>query len=150
VSPPPAELAFEVRLPLARAPDPARHRFATAPAGEPGRPSHSRFRVLGAEAGRALLLAEPRTGRTHQLRVHLAARGVPIVGDDLYGPPFRPGAASAVERIQLHAWRLALPEPGRAPRVYEAPLPPDFEGGPLVPCAVRSAPPAAGAERPWI
>jgi RluA family pseudouridine synthase len=151
VSPPPAEAAFEVRLPLARAPDPARHRFAPAPAGEPGHPSQSLFRVLGADAARALLLAEPRTGRTHQLRVHLAARGLPIVGDALYGPPFRPGAASAAERVQLHAWRVALPEAGgRAPRVYEAPLPPDFEGGALVPCAIRSGPPPAGVEPPWI
>jgi 23S rRNA-/tRNA-specific pseudouridylate synthase len=84
--------------------------------------------VLRRAGGRALLLAEPTTGRTHQLRVQLAARGTPIVGDDVYGPPFAPGAASAAERVQLHAHRLALPARGGRPaRLLEAPLPPDLE-----------------------
>ncbi len=151
VAPPPGDAAFEVTAALARAPDAARHRFAAVPPGAPGRPSRSRFRVLAAGEGRALVLAEPTTGRSHQLRVHLALRGSPIVGDDLYGPPFAPGAASAAERVQLHAWRLALPEgAGPAPRVFEAPPAPDFDAGALVPCAVRSEPAAGGVEPAWI
>jgi RluA family pseudouridine synthase len=138
VAPAPAEDVFEVAGALARVPDPARPRFGLAADPASGRPSCSRFRTLRHEHGRALLLAEPITGRTHQLRVHLAARGTPVVGDELYGPPFAPGAASAAERIQLHALRLELPARGVRPaRVFEAPPPPDFEARALVPCAVR-------------
>jgi RluA family pseudouridine synthase len=151
VSPPPAEDAFEVEGALARVAHPARPRFGLMEDAAAGRPSRSRFRTLGRGAGRALLLAEPVTGRTHQLRVHLAARGTPVVGDELYGPPHVPGAPSAAERIQLHALRLALPARGaRPPRVFEAPPPADFEARALVPCAVRSQrpAPAPGGPRP--
>ena len=109
--------------------------------------------MLGREGARALLLAEPTTGRTHQLRVQLSARGSPIVGDDLYGPPFRPGAASAAERVQLHAFQLALPAgPGRPPLRFEAPLPPDLEVAglsALVTCPVPPPPPAPGVSSRW-
>ena len=128
VAPPPGVDAFEVEGAIVPAPHPRRPRFALAPEGAPGPASHSRFRVLRRGAARALLLAEPTTGRTHQLRVQLAARGAPIVGDDLYGPPFEPGAPSAAERVQLHAWQLALPAlRGRPPLALEAPLPADLE-----------------------
>jgi len=128
VSPAPDEDAFEVRGAIVPAPHPQRPRFALAPEGAPGRGSHARFRVLRRAGPRALVLAEPTTGRTHQLRVQLAARGAPIVGDDLYGPPHARGAASAAERVQLHAWQLGLPAlGGRPPLALEAPLPPDLE-----------------------
>jgi RluA family pseudouridine synthase len=150
VAPAPREAAFEVRARLGPVPDRARHRFAPVPPEAPGRPSHSRFRVLAVGAGRALLLAEPVTGRSHQLRVHLASRGHPVAGDDLYGPPFLPGAPSAAQRVQLHAWRLALAAgEGRPGRRFEAPPPPDFEAGALVPCATRPCPASGGAEARW-
>lgn len=64
----------------------------------------------------------PATGRTHQLRVHLAHVGAPIVGDRLYGP--RPGED---ERLLLHAGRIELPAAADFPmRAYCAPLPPGF------------------------
>lgn len=153
VSPPPGEDAFEVKGAIVPAPHPRRPRFALAPEGAPGRASHARFRVLGRAGERALLLAEPTTGRTHQLRVQLSARGSPIVGDDLYGPPFRPGAASAAERVQLHAFQLALPAtPGRPALLLEAPLPADLEvAGPpaLVTCPVPQSPQVRGVAARW-
>ncbi len=56
---------------------------------------------------RSLLLAAPKTGRTHQLRVHLSWIGFPIVGDHLYGRPADPAQQAA--RLQLHCHRLVLP-----------------------------------------
>lgn len=75
-----------------------------------GFPSLTRFRVLAGGAGRSLLLLAPRTGRTHQLRVHLAWIGYPIVGDRLYGPPA--GRDGHPVRLLLHAHRLVLPGTG--------------------------------------
>ena len=60
------------------------------------------YRVLGAADGRAWLELRPRTGRTHQIRVHCAALGVPVVGDTAYGGP-------GGEKLQLHARSIALP-----------------------------------------
>jgi 23S rRNA pseudouridine1911/1915/1917 synthase len=66
-----------------------------------GRPARTRYRVLRRWAGRTLVLAELETGRTHQLRVHFAYLGHPIVGDTLYGSP-----SLEASRLLLHAWRL--------------------------------------------
>ncbi|MEN9418062.1 MAG: hypothetical protein RI988_1682 [Pseudomonadota bacterium] len=73
-----------------------------------GRPALTRFQVLVREDGRTRLALEPVTGRTHQLRVHLAAIGHPIVGDALYAPP---EAQAGAPRLLLHASRLAVPHP---------------------------------------
>jgi 23S rRNA pseudouridine1911/1915/1917 synthase len=62
------------------------------------------------------------TGRTHQIRVHLAAAGWPILGDAVYGKP-----DARIARQALHAWRIALPHPATRQRVeFEAPLPDDM------------------------
>jgi 23S rRNA pseudouridine1911/1915/1917 synthase len=77
---------------------------------------------------RALLVeARPRTGRKHQIRVHLASAGLPILGDSTYGPHQVLKSALPVPRLMLHAWRLSLPHPlsGRG-LVCESPLPDDF------------------------
>ena len=75
---------------------------------EVGKPSSTRWRVLAREAaGRTRVEFEPLTGRTHQLRVHAAAMGWPIVGDALYGAP----AAAMAPRLLLHATELSLPHP---------------------------------------
>jgi RluA family pseudouridine synthase len=149
VSPAPAAVSFEIAAALVRVAHPERPKFGVASEGA-GRPSLSRFRTLRTDAGRALLLAEPVTGRTHQLRVHLAAAGCPIVGDELYGPPPAPGAPRAASRVQLHAWQLDLPPRGAAPALsLEAPPPPDFEAAALVPSALPGAPGGEGADRRW-
>lgn len=82
---------------------------------ERGKPSLTRWRVLERKLpiGGTRLALEPLTGRTHQLRVHLAAIGHPLLGDTLYAPP---ELAAAAPRLLLHATRLdfAHPADGRA------------------------------------
>jgi 23S rRNA pseudouridine1911/1915/1917 synthase len=71
----------------------------------------------------ALLVVRLETGRTHQIRVHLAAIGLPVAGDAVYGV----GGDLALERQFLHARRLALEHPFTAERIdVESPLPPDL------------------------
>jgi len=73
-------------------------------------------------AGYSLLEVKPETGRTHQIRVHLAAIGHPIAGDRVYG-----AKASAFPRQFLHAHRLAFNLPSDGRRVeFESPLPADL------------------------
>lgn len=76
------------------------------PTGE-GHPSLTRLRTLATTGSRSLLLLQPRTGRTHQLRVHLSWIGYPIMGDHLYGRPSDPAQQAA--RLQLHCHRLTVP-----------------------------------------
>jgi tRNA pseudouridine32 synthase/23S rRNA pseudouridine746 synthase len=80
-----------------------------------GKPSLTRWRVIAREADRTRLALAPLTGRSHQLRVHLAAIGHPILGYALYAPE---SAARAASRLLLHAGALALKHPvdGRALR----------------------------------
>lgn len=80
--------------------------------------------VLDASALAALIQASPRTGRMHQIRVHLAGLGHPIVGDRLYG------SRASASRTMLHAWRLRLPawEEHGAIELC-CPPPPDFVAG---------------------
>jgi RluA family pseudouridine synthase len=79
-------------------------------------------KIENAKAGKQLVCLWPETGRTHQLRVHLAHLGAPILGDRLYGP--RPQAG---ERLLLHACQIELPAAEDFPaRTYQAPLPDGF------------------------
>jgi 23S rRNA pseudouridine1911/1915/1917 synthase len=64
------------------------------------------FRIIDRIRGFTLVKARPLTGRTHQIRVHLAHLGVPVLGDTVYGR-----SSSAIERQALHAYRLTLPHP---------------------------------------
>lgn len=84
------------------------------------------FRVLARGQDLLRVLALPLTGRTHQIRVHLASLGLPLLGDVLYGGPSE-FTGHAVSRAMLHAARLSFPHPidGRTIAV-EAPLPADF------------------------
>jgi len=82
-----------------------------------GLPAATRIRPLRAGSARTLLLAQPLTGRTHQLRVHLSWLGHPILGDHLYGRPDDP--AQQAPRLQLHCHRLVVPGFG----TFRAPLP---------------------------
>ncbi|MEB3329428.1 MAG: RluA family pseudouridine synthase [Candidatus Sericytochromatia bacterium] len=71
---------------------------------EDGKAARTRYAPVAIRGGRTLLQVWPETGRTHQIRVHLAHRGWPIVGDVRYGTPG--------EALLLHAWHLALTHPG--------------------------------------
>jgi len=89
---------------------------------EGGREATTAYRVVERCTGVSLVEARPKTGRTHQIRVHLAAIGHPIAGDRVYGH-----ASRIVRRQALHALRIAFDHPRTGARVtFEAPLPSDF------------------------
>ncbi len=109
-----------IDLPIGQ-PDPNRvERWVT----EDGMPSRTHYRVLERyKAGYSLVELTLETGRTHQIRVHMAYMGHPIVSDHLYGEtnPF------LIERQALHGAKLALSHPMTGkPLSFEAPLPPDM------------------------
>ena len=78
------------------------------------------WRVIARSGALTVLTLSPRTGRTHQLRAHLAAIGMPVVGDRIYG---REPAPPAGPLLHLHARRVVLPLKPREPLVVVAPLP---------------------------
>ncbi|WP_439499304.1 RluA family pseudouridine synthase [Bosea sp. (in: a-proteobacteria)] len=89
-----------------------------------GLPSQTRYRVLGRASGLAWLALEPLTGRTHQLRVHCAASGWPMFGDEIYGSAARDEGPG----LQLHARSIAVPlYSKREPIRVEAPPPPHMQ-----------------------
>ena len=93
-----------IALPLAH--DPAdRRRIVVDPHGMP---SLTKYDVMSCADGYAAVTCELVTGRTHQIRVHMAARGWPVAGDVIYGQ-----ADDRIGRQALHAWRLRLPHPRR-------------------------------------
>jgi tRNA pseudouridine32 synthase/23S rRNA pseudouridine746 synthase len=87
-------------------------------------PAHTRYRTLRSGQGAALLELQPRTGRMHQLRVHLASIGRPIAGDVRYGGALTLSGAP-VPRLMLHAAALDFPHPAGGRKRIEAPLPDD-------------------------
>ena len=81
------------------------------------------YKILAKSENHSLVLALPKTGRTHQLRVHFAHIGAPILGDDLYGKP-----SDKIDRHALHAYSLTFPHPMTQKSVtYKAPLNDDME-----------------------
>jgi 23S rRNA pseudouridine1911/1915/1917 synthase len=89
------------------------------------RPAVTETTVLERFGSAAHLLCRPRTGRTHQIRVHLLSRGHPILGDRTYAGVRTPPVP--VPRLMLHSHRLVFPHPRTgAPVRAEAPLPGDF------------------------
>ncbi len=101
-----------------------RQRMAVLPPGQ-GRPAITTYEVLTQYAAAALVAAHPHTGRTHQIRVHMAALGHPLVGDALYGPRRDP---YGLGRHFLHAHRLRFRRPSDdAPLDLLSPLPAELE-----------------------
>jgi RluA family pseudouridine synthase len=87
-----------------------------------GQSAETRYQALGEADGKALVLLWPVTGRTHQLRVHMAHLGAPILGDRIYWDGEGPA-----RRLMLHARRIGLPREGDFPdREFFAPPGPDF------------------------
>lgn len=94
-----------------------------------GKPAHSIVRRLQTWEGWSLLEVELKTGRTHQIRVHLASKGYPLAGDDKYGDFAlnKTLEKQGLKRMFLHAARLALPHPiGGETLHLTAPLPPEL------------------------
>ena len=115
---------------LVKVPDEPRARVASV--AEPGaREAVTRVRPLGRPvAGTLLMSLEPLTCRMHQLRVQAASRGLPIIGDRLYGagesslPAFAPAADPRQQPIALHAWQIRYADPDTGmPATVTAPLP---------------------------
>jgi 23S rRNA pseudouridine1911/1915/1917 synthase len=98
----------EIDLPLGTDPADRRRRIVRAD----GAASVTRFERLAYARGRSVLRCRPVTGRRHQIRVHLASRGWPVVGDAVYGK-----ALDGFPRHALHAWRISVPHPVSASRI---------------------------------
>lgn len=134
--------AFEVDAPIAEGTELIRIAVRIDPVV--GKPAHTRFEVVRrfSKAGEpfSLVRAFPRTGRQHQIRIHLREAGYPVVGDKMYGPDagyfdrfskhqLEPEAWTRLRlpRHALHAARIELPHPATGARcAFEAPLPEDL------------------------
>ena len=91
---------------------------------EGGRDASTTFKVIERLSGFTYIEAYPKTGRTHQIRVHLAHIGYPVAGDDIYGKKAR----HITDRPLLHAYRIEFTHPVKnIPILIEAPVPEDME-----------------------
>ncbi len=115
----------EGRIEAAIGRDPShRKRMAVVPPHR-GRAAVSEYRTRQRFEAHSLLEVHPVTGRTHQIRVHLAFLGCPIAADTVYG---RRKASLPLKRHFLHAHRLTITLPGEpGPRTFQAPLPPELQ-----------------------
>jgi len=112
--------AGTVEAPIGRHPT-QRTRMAVVPGGKP---AITHYRVRERFGAHALVECDLETGRTHQIRVHLASIGHPLEGDPVYGAR----GARRLPRQALHAWKLAFVHPGTGKKVhFTAPPPADFE-----------------------
>ena len=124
-----AQLEGEIRLPIGRHPVERKKMSVHA---RQGRAAVSRYRVVAEAEGVSLVRLFPETGRTHQLRVHLAAIGHPIIGDVVYGTPGRlrtlPLAIQTFRRQALHALELRFHHPNNQRSItVRAPYPEDLQ-----------------------
>ena len=115
----PEDDRFEVDAPIGFL-DEERRRLGVHPSGKPAR---TRFHVLARGPAHALLAVALLTGRTHQIRIHLAHAGHPLVGE----PWYRHEPCRLARRQMLHAWELTLAPTGTQPeRTIRAPVPVDL------------------------
>jgi RluA family pseudouridine synthase len=115
----PPERTGVISVPLATAKG-AKSRSTPAAAGKEARTEYSVVKTLPGD--RALVKVSIGTGRTHQIRAHLASIGHPIVGDREYGAA--PAATGARERLFLHAWKIQFPHPKTGKTITAAVVPP--------------------------
>ncbi len=87
-----------------------------------GKPAQTHYEVLGTKNGMSVVRLRPVTGRTHQLRVHMAYLGTPILGDGLYG-----GGQSPIDRLALHAEQLEITIPPSRRETFVATPPRDMQ-----------------------
>ena len=114
----PKKLAATLDLPIERNPKkPSTHRV-----GVNGKSAVTRYEVLGTNGTYSVVRLHPETGRTHQLRVHMAYIGTPIVGDRLYGTEKSP-----INRLCLHAEQLEITIPTSRRETFVAAPPEDFQ-----------------------
>lgn len=104
-----------IEMPIARHPTKPKSFYVTAS----GKPATTHYQVAKRLEKHDIVRLEPKTGRTHQLRVHLKELGHPIVGDDLYG-------GEPAERLYLHAVSLELTLPSGSRKIFDSPLPAEF------------------------
>jgi 23S rRNA pseudouridine1911/1915/1917 synthase len=118
-----ASSSGEIDAPLCRDPN-DRRRVVVSPAGKPAR---TRFQALATRDDYSLILAEPLTGRTHQIRAHFACQGTPLAGDAVYGGATTTTEAAGIQRAQLHAWEVVFRHPATGNiSAIRAPIPDDL------------------------
>lgn len=116
----PNQLQDEGEIDARLAPDPARDDHVCV-VTKGGQRAVTRYKVMARGDGRQQVHLRPATGRTHQLRVHMAHLDAPILGDRIYGD------VRTAPRLMLHAWRITLPADGAAgERTFSAPVPGEF------------------------
>jgi 23S rRNA pseudouridine1911/1915/1917 synthase len=122
----PALLADRLDMPIGRDKY-HREKQAVRKESNGGRPAVTQYEVLEKYAGSVLVQLSPKTGRTHQLRVHMSVIGHPMVGDTMYGGrPFKQGGFQ-FERQALHAQEISFVHPGSLqPMSIKAPWPADL------------------------
>lgn len=112
------------RVEAAIARDPSHRKKMAVVSDAKGRASVTEYRTLESFLNHTLIEAHPLTGRTHQIRLHMAFLKCPITGDTVYG---RNHPSLELNRHFLHAARLRITLPGEtSPRLFEAPLPPEL------------------------
>jgi len=124
----PSRDRFEVDTPIGQVAHP---RLGRVHAATPhGKPALSQVRCLARHRGATLVAVHIATGRPHQIRIHLAAAGHPLVGDPLYVKGGQPGPDPGLPGdpgYRLHSWRLSLSHPASgAPLALECPPPPEL------------------------
>lgn len=115
VSGTPEQLEANIEMPIERNPK----KPQTFRVGPNGKVAKTHYKVIASNDKYSLVELHPTTGRTHQLRVHMAQIGNPIVGDVLYG-------GEPAERTYLHALSLELTLPNKEHHTFNAPLPAEF------------------------